>query len=430
MTPAPAPCSRTLVSFIHDHLEEYQQYCICIASQIDRVRKAERTRQVKYISDRFQTEGICFLKTYPLSATSVIHPEEILNSDEVKPLQDEFIKTMTFVYEDLKSNRDNVLQHKLQVLLKDIINSMLEPMLQKTTNEVRIRYEELQRNQLSDFDEFIRKEKKMMTDKFNRSKISQYEINDIAGNAKRLFVDKVFSRISNVSSKKELKEVMSKYSIESMIQSIQDSYVQKQIATLQKRVSSRGTELFSEFKGEFNTHFRNLGHYIQSSSVNIDVPSFAVSLGNDLNTISNSITNTNLLTWGGAATGGIIGSFVMPVIGTAIGAGIGALIGSLFGKSLEQYKDESKNMILEVTKQWEKQLAEQIDSSAIQPCYQNVYNTLISAVDGFSKFKPEVERIIREEKRQQECLKDIIKHAQDDLSALKSLVDNSNISFV
>ncbi len=429
LTPAQTPCSHTLISFIHEHLESLQEYCICFASQIDRVRKNERKRQIKYIAERFQSEDIHFLKTYAIAACYAIKYDDKPQEQEAKEFHDGFAEAMSFVCADIKNNRDLILRHKLQSILNNIINSMLTPMLQKTTDEVKHRFEELQRNKLSDFDTFIQNGKQYVSDEFMKEKISDYDIERIVGNAVEIFTSELLDDISRASSKKALKSKMNKKYLEFKIKSIQETEVHREILYLQEQLCNSAHTLISNFKNSFNVQFRNLGQYIESSSIEVDIPSFEVIKSNKMNVVTNSMKDSKWLMFGGATTGGIIGSCISPGIGTLIGAGIGLLIGSVFAKPLEEYKKQSRDLVMQIADQWKTDLDFQIRFNIISPYHQYIYDILIKAVESFTKYRDDVEKIIQEERNQQEQLKELIKHAKNDMETLQNVLNNPNFSF-
>ena len=428
LTPAPTPCSQTLISFLHEHAESFNDYCICLASQIDRIRPKERKRQLKYISDRFQSEGVVFSKISSVSAYCAIHEDSSIGAEDAKQLRDEFSSTVSVICEELRHNRNIILSTKLQQILGHIVNDILVPKLKNTSSEFQERYETLQRNQLSDFDAFLQRGMQKAIDSFSRGYVKKHEVDDIVSSAKEQFVDRLTHAISVASSKSDLKAIMTQEHIGREMASIQNSYINNEIANIQHRFLKSAESLLENFKSNFNNEFRNLARHveIEASTGEIHISGLNVVTNESVGAVSASIANEGWAKLGAATVGAGIGTWICPGLGTIIGAGIGGLIGALFGKSLDEHKSDARDLVNSVADQWAGGLSDQILTTVLQPNFQAVENNLVDSIYKFSMFKNTVENIIKEEKAQQEKMKGVIKQAQGDISLFQNMLKNPN----
>lgn len=427
LTPAPAPCSQTLLNFIQNHLQTFHQHCICLASQIDRVRPRERQRQMKYISERFRSENINFSQIYPVAAYFAIHRDEN-TSDEARNFRDDFSQTMAQVCELLKRNKNVVLIEKANSILRYIINTLLQPMLQKTTKEVQDRYDELQRNQLTDFSAFLESRKNNLLLSFEKQRIEKYETNDIADTARERFANELHSAVTSTTSKSDLKKTVSRENIEATMTAIQNDYIQREISAIQVRISSQANDLLQQFKDDFNHEFRNLAKHVETANNDnqISVSQVAISESQSLDTVATAIENSGWMTFGTAAAGGIIGTFICPGLGTLIGAGIGSLLSSIFGKSLAEYQKDAHNLIDDVAKKWGESLKAQLYNDTVQPYFSQTATHIGESIEYFSKFRAQIEEIIKKEKEQQQALRLVIEQTRKDLRYFQDLLEQMN----
>lgn len=435
LTPAPAPCSQTLISFIRDHAESFHDYCMCLASQIDKVRPKERERQLKYISDRFRSEGLSFSKIYAISAYYTIHKDRRIKAEkaeEAKQFRDDFANVVSVICEELKRNRNTILSTKLQQILEHIVNVILVPMFQRTSDEYQSRYEALRQNQLSDFDSFIQRWTEDTVNKFSHGFVKKHEIEDTISEAKEQFVSQLNASIAAATTKSELKAIVTQEHIESVIASVQKNCINAWIESVQKRFVTLAEGLLENFRTNFNNEFRNLAGKldVEACPEKIDIPALNVVAGESVDSISKSITGDQWTKVGATTAGVVIGTMIMPGIGTLIGAGIGSMIGAFFGKSLQDYKKEAREAVSDIGNQWTNGLADQISSEILQPYFQGLGNNLAASIEKFAVFKSEVESIIKEEKAQQENLKSVIEQAQSDITRFRWLLSNPESLYV
>ncbi len=431
LTPASNPGSQTLLSFIQEHLQSFLQHCICLISQIDRVRPKERQRQIKYIIEHFKCENINFSQIYPIAAYFAIHRDED-TSEEAKNFQEEFLQTMTKVCESLKRNKNIVLTEKVNFTLKYIINALLQPMLQKKTKEIQDRYEELQRNQLTDFSAFLSQWKCIAENNFSKGDvIKQYEIYDIATVAKRKLIEIMYQEIDNAETKDKLLKIISEENIKKHVLSIYNNYIRKEQSIQKECIRKFGDDFLEQFNISFNNEFRNLARHadikIEAAAIkrtNKNVLMVSVMGGDKITT---SINNNELVGEGLIIAGSVIGTFLcpFPVLGTVVGGAIGKVLSVIFGKSFETYREEAKDIIDKSAEKWCKELKKGLWTD-IQNHYIAEQANINNAIDSFTQFQPEIKKIIEQENREQEKLHYSIKNTQNGLNYFQQWLDYLN----
>lgn len=432
LTPAPAPCSQTLMSFINKHLEYFHHHCICLATQIDRVREKERKRQIKFIADKFSTEEIVFSKIYPVAALYAVHEEDIGNSEDRKNLALEFSHTIEEISSSVKGNRKLVLSQNLQRLLTQIIDESVKPLLEKTSTEYTERYNELQSNKLVDYEEYIKNSFSVAMVAMEKIGITRTQISSIVSSVKTKMLSNLQSAISGANSKDELKKRMSAERIRSKINSYISTYIQPELNGYSQKVAHTASRQWTLFQNNFNQEFRNIAKNSSYpskgnagvSSIPLDNDSIISQLTNIANTIENEQSNTV----GAAVVGGIIGTCIAAGPGTVLGAAIGGFLGSVFGKSLDEHKQEAKNQAKEITDNFASEISSALYSVMYTQIYAGHCNKLSSKIKKYAKNNKEiVENMISSERKQQEELRTKIKQIKSNLSLLKSITENSAV---
>lgn len=425
LTPATAPCSRTLLSFINESLTSSQNFCIGLITQIDRVRKAERKRQVTYVNQRLASEGIHLQDVFAIAPYCVLHPSEY-KSDECEDFQSEFNSTISMICETLRKNKREIVALKLQAILTDIITNQITPLLAGKESEIRERYDELERNKLGNFDQFLLYGKEYACQNSKRYAATVSEIENIALKAYEQLKQVMNEKVETASSRSELKDRTDGKSISKYMLEIRVSIIDKELLAIEKQINEAIQESYTCFADNFNSEFRNLARYanaqvsIANELQGVESNNIAVTTG--LEQIGKSVNNRRLAISGGATTGGIIGGLVGGPVGAIIGAGIGGFISSLFGKSLDELKKTAKEQSEELSEKWYKDLipnlTEQIDNY-----YKQMEKKMTEAIDGFVVFKPKVLEIISKEKKQQEQMRLLIEEIGDDENLLKRIAD-------
>ncbi len=428
LTPATAPCSQTLLKFIHEHLSSFQKNCICLANQIDRIRKRERDRQIKYIIARLQNEDIHFAEVYPVSAYYAIHHDENISEEDAKEFQEQFNQTMDEICNLLKANKNIVLNDKIHYILGYIVNYMLIPMLNKTIHEVKSRHEELNKNQLNDFSAFLEINKKNLLTSFSEYHPQKYEVEDIAKNAKDKFIMQMHSDIDNAASVADLKKIMSQANIENYMISLQKNYIQSAVSTLQKKIDYAAAELLEQFKKNFNNEFRNLARWHNNSILKTqeNTSNNSAIIIEELETLPISVNNVGGVAAGGVA-GAVIGTVILPGLGTILGSFIGSFIGSLLGrKPLSAYKTEAKDVIIKNAEKWCDMLKDKLYKETIQPYFTLSGQQLCASINAYEIFRPKIEEIIKKEKQELNSLQEKIIQGNKDSKYFQDLMNYIN----
>ena len=430
LTPATAPCSRTLLSFINNEsLTTSQSFCIGLITQIDRVRLSERKRQVIYVNQRLTSEGIHLQDVFAIAPCCVLHPSEY-NADECEIFQAEFNTTISKICEILRKNKSEIVALKLQAVLSDIIANQIKPLLADKKREITERYNELENNKLGDFDLFIQYEKENACNNTRQYDATITEIESIALLASKQLLQVLTYKIENASSRSELKDRTEGRAISKYTSKIRTRIINEAVFAIEKRINEAIQKSFSAFEEKFNMEFRDLvrREKVQISTAELQcVKPYNITLTTGLKQVGKSVNDHKLDITGGVTTGAIIGTILLVPVGLApvgalIGASVGGFISSLFGKSLEELKNTAKKQSIRLSEKWRKDLIASL-TAQLDKYYKQMEEKLTDAIDGFVVFKPQVLEIISNEKKQQEQMKLLIEELEDDENLLKRIAD-------
>ena len=424
LTPAPSPCSCTLLSFLAEHLGAWQKYCVCLVSQMDRLRKAERMRQIKYISTRFESEGFQFAKILPVSAYYIVHREE-KSTPETEALCDEFNKAITETSDILEDNRSIVLSSKIRELLDLVINQLLGPMLADSVRDAQSKYVALEENQLGDFEAFLENGLRYAEEKFTElGMASWHQTSDIATLAGETLLNSLASSVSNAKSKRELAKLVSKKSLRAKIEEITSDLIARKMSDVEGQICSNIQIFLESFKASFNTEFRNLASDDSAPRIeNIPPPPPLETIFPDYSrcTVSKSIFLASVAKAAAVVIFGVGGALIFSWIGAVVGTALGGLAGLFMGKTLKKYKQEVSNHISDMAREWGIILQDALFEKNIRLYLEGAGKSLNESINEFEQYKPQIEDVIRKEHEQQKMQDRVIRRALHDLRLLRNI---------
>ena len=424
LTSASIPFPMSLSHFVSENLREMQGRCVCVATQVDRVRKREREMLVNYISERLASEGLTFKKVFGVAPIYAAHTEE--QHAEAESFRKEFFDFVSSLSSMLEVARNDVVMEKMGRLTRHLADETLRPMLESMRNEFMLRKKALASNRLANPNSFFKtaKKKAMTALQGEESRVAHEchlsldrEIDDIR--------TKVEGRIDIASSVDEIKSVLS----ESLSNSLNNP-MRNALQRYLQRCRETATVYLEQFKTEFNAAYRNLCPnapifpVATTSRISVRLPQMDFSEAVGAVAALDMLDNDQRICNGGkgAATGAVIGSFV-PVIGTLAGAVIGGAIGAIFGgKDISEYKDVAKGGLASAVKELRQNVSTHFKEQS-----HLLLGKIVNEMDGQMGFYqsrvPEIRAIINEEEAELDRLDRLISDTNADLRSLKPFLN-------
>ena len=434
LTPAPTPCSQTLISFIHDCLDLFDGNNICIASQIDKIRMKERKRQLKYIADRFQCESITFSQIFAVSAYAVIHDNETLGTEESNQYRLDFSNMLSELIEELGHKRNVILVNKQNQILDYIVQKNIIPLMDNTIQKINNLLQELQQKQMPDVRFFIQEEKSRIMDSCVKQQANKFEIDYIISKAKETFQNRVYSAIENARTKKELKRVVNPKTFKRIAQSIHEELIQAEIERIVNLQTNQAYKCLISFKSLFNNLFRDLANDIViDKDIFGDCTSISFLMKDKLQLLTKYIKVSGASQKDLIVTAGIIGAIIgLPLIsvgGSIWGMLFGFAFGAVFGKSHECLQNNAKNVTSRFIDKWGSTLSDQITTNVIAPNQLSTSNTLSRTIDMFYQKETQIYKIVEREKEELIELQSTIDQALKDYETILFISNNSSCFF-
>ena len=426
LTAASIPCPASLVHFVSENLREMQGRCVCVATQVDRVRRRERDGLVNYISERLASEGLSFKKVFGVAPIYAAHPDERhAEAESFRAGFSDFVRVLSTMLEEA---RNDVISEKTGRLIKHLADETLRPMLESMRDEFRRRKNALASNRLSNPDSFFKdaigKAHSSLTCVANH--IAQACLISLDHPIDRLRED-VERRVNSASSVDEIKAALT-----ASLSDHLNSSVREELQGYADGCRGSAMEIVRHFKSEFNAAYRNLGRdapalpMTQTSEITVRLPhlSFSGAVG----AVAILDRRENEQRWGnagrGAAIGAGIGSFV-PVIGTFAGALIGGAIGGIFGgKDISEFRQTAKSELANAVKRLRQKVSNYFDEQS-QLILNQVASEIDRQLDFYRKQSPKIRSVIEKEEAEIGQINRLISDANADLRSLTPFINPS-----
>lgn len=424
LTSASIPCPASLVHFVSENLREMQGRCICVATQVDRVRRRERDGLVNYISERLASEGLSFKKVCGVAPIYAAHPDEHhAEAESFRVGFSDFVRALSSM---LEQARNDVISEKTGRLIKHLADETLRPMLESMRDEFRRRKNALASNRLSNpdlfFEEASRKAHSSLTCAANH--IAQACLISLDHPIDRLR-ESVERRVNSANSVDEIKAALT-VSLSDRL----NSSVREELQGYADGCRGSAMEIVRQFKSEFNAAYRNLGRdapalpMTQTSEITVRLPhlSFSGAVG-AVAALDRQDNDQRLGNAGrGAAIGAGIGSFV-PVIGTFAGALIGGAIGGIFGgKDISEFRRTAKMELANAVKRLRQKVSNYFKEQS-QLILHQIASEMDGQLDFYRKQSPKIRAVIEKEEAEIGQINRLISDANADLRSLTPFIN-------
>ena len=424
LTSASIPCSATLIHFVSENLREIQGRCVCVATQMDRLRRREREGLVNYISERLTSEGLSFKNVFGLAPIYVSHPEE--RHSEAETFRTDFSDFVRRLSSMLEVARNDVIIEKMGRLTRHLADETLRPMLESMRSEFTLRKKALASNRLANPDSFFKmaKEKAITALQSAKCRVAHEchlsldrKVDDIR--------KKVEERIDHASSVDGIKSVLS----ESLSNSL-DAPMREELQRYLQGCREAATVYLEQFKTEFNAAYRNLCpnasvfQVVTTSKMSVRLPqmdfSGAVGAVAALDMLDNDQRLGNAAV--GVAAGAAAGAWLFG-IGAIPGALIGGTIGAIFGgKDISEFKGAAKRGLASAVKGLRQKVSTHFDEQS-----QLLLDKIVKDTDaqmGFYQSRvPEIRAIIAKEEAELDRLDRLTSDVNADLRSLKPFLN-------
>lgn len=346
VTDAIKPLPKSLTSFAQQHLADSIGTSVVVVTKLDLVRERERERQKAYIQKRVNHE-------YGDKAPLVLYYTsiEVVNTFVPGTLE----HSEPTLLEATLHSEEQLLHHTAQLRLRsqakrllrltsDMYNALARQ-LEEEELEILVEQEELEKAKRADFTDFIAEKKAAHRQRFER------RADDIR--------DKLATDLS-IQSEKAKQNILANIQTAKTVELLK-SYVkvnmQPQCEEEAKRIHKSADDSYAammkfarseikNFQKEFEQEFENLELLRFNLRHRKDQKEIVVAQRNATSHIataylSEETTKENIAFLGGAATGAVLGTAVLPVVGTIIGGIIGFVGGAFFAPNIEKVRQKA-----------------------------------------------------------------------------------------
>lgn len=203
LTVATVPCPQTLMGFLRQNEALVNDRCIGLITQIDRIRKAERARQIRFIQERFKAEKIGLLGLYAAAPYYVVHPEDA-DTDDRLACRDQFSVDVAEILKKLAQNKVALMTNKTRELLEGVINNHIIPVINRSRAESEEIIGQIESVRMMSFDEFKNEWMKVCRDKLADARVTESQAGQFARSQSNHFIDRIQSKVMSAMSRSEV----------------------------------------------------------------------------------------------------------------------------------------------------------------------------------------------------------------------------------
>ena len=273
LTPANAACSETTCNFLKENIAGLEDRCLAIISKIDYIQASEEDKLVSYVKQRLNS-----LLDKPLAAVlpvSAIYSQG--QNENEAPITPEQEKRYIQYFNDFKTTIDQRLQQGREAILaqsmsKSVLKTLstLQNKLKLIKDNLQVRKQNLESNQLTDIDKFLNKLLPSYKEDFNSFK-NTFDFDDV----------KIVLKSAKHRAKRKLKNDVNNFTSIATVKSKAKKKFRKRCKKARKKVVKKlksiraefidfGNDIYNNFVSEFDKEFQQLNLDIQSDEIRID----------------------------------------------------------------------------------------------------------------------------------------------------------------
>lgn len=351
---AEKPVPDTMLRFMENHLASILPQCVFVVTKLDMIPKRERERQLSYIRMKLEDGlGIRDAVVLPYVSPMVLYQQpENIPKDWNLTIDDALLNLSLetereFLLHTLKE-RTLVVIKKLTGLMDDIYCSISGEM-EYLSNGYKSRLLLLERSRKTDLNLFVQDEKACRLECYDRTIAAQVEdienkIHKQAANAQNAILEKI-------DEKKNINEL--KAYIDQSLGADCSQRARNMIALMDnyyREIRSRFRVQMQLFNQSFVKNYQNLEILpIDFSNEDYQFPQkveiATANLDSIANCIAEKLASENKAYLGGAATGAVLGTTILPGIGTIAGAFIGGIAGAFCAPNMDDVRKECKEKL-------------------------------------------------------------------------------------
>lgn len=409
LTPSNIPCSQTLVGFVRDKIGTMASRCVGIATCIDRLRPRERYGTIKYIRSRFESEGCALADVHGVAARFVAHPDLHYEEEETESFCRDFGMTVSKLVAKVESDRLSIVTAKLGELIEGLVNTRINGLLDRVAGDLSRRKANLEKCRLRDMNAYLEERRRQYCNQVGRHAPTPLEVREAVDMVCDIELDAFNYRLYAARNLATLKERTTEAAVSSVLAACREKTTER-VAKLAERTLQWAQDAMEELNDDFNAEFRSLGgdagrsvdRHGLTGDMAIDVA------GTCRGDIVDAIVPQEALKVGGAIVGVVVGSILLPGIGTILGGVAGNFFGTLFGKSLDDHKREAEATVKNIVNGWKPTLVEKLTDYACRIVPDDISKRISACIGQYESVRPQVERVIEDEVRQQKMLEELI----------------------
>lgn len=417
--PAASPCSQTLCNFIRAHLESIRDRCLGIITQIDRVRKNEQARQIQFVQKRLESETHTELSVVlPISARYALEDNE--NPELTVYYKQMFTMLETVIYDKLVKGRDNILNQKLQELLREQLLPQVDKVLKTRNDEFLQRKNALEQNKLVDLSSWLQTKR---TEYFQRIKAHRDNWLTIIQEGRTQLLGFINTELNQAGTKEDVRAVAT-YRFPEFCKAVNDC-AQNKVQLIREAYYREVETVAEEFQESFRNAYRDLNVSVR---VNLEKTGALALVTSDsimpesMNRLYDIDSAFSFEVFNQTEWGAKVGDFLMNNLGETVRYSVGRII-NIFGDPTAM-REQLRELLVKEANRWiSSQLTPTINNSLKSSCEQ-AQKSISDYMDIFEQSHSTViHNIITRERKKVDELQKRLRQTQNDLAQLNTFRD-------
>ena len=200
LTVATEPCPQSLMAFLHQNEASVKGRCIGLITQIDRIRRAERARQISFVQARFQSEDIDLLGLYAVAPYYTVHPKDADNDDRIAS-KDQFKDVIAKIMRQLAENKIELMTNKTRELLERVVGDHVIPVMNRSRAATEELIGRIQSVRMVSCEVFCSKWLNVCHERLAESRVSEDMVSRFACSLVDSFIDEIREKVVAATSR-------------------------------------------------------------------------------------------------------------------------------------------------------------------------------------------------------------------------------------